>query len=611
MCGIYITNIPFAKDEIVGKLKSIEFRGPDNLGYEKTGDISLGHLRLSILDLDLRSNQPYTFGHMKIVFNGEIYNYEYIKKELIALGFSFETTSDTEVLIKGFSFWGNKLLDKLNGMFAFAIYNTATGEIFCARDRLGVKPFFYYWEDGKFEICSQLRPLFNNDSKVSEEAISIYLDCGYVPSPYSILENVYKLPPGNFMVIDLNKKSKTISEYWNLNSVSESKITYENAKNELHELIIDAVKIRMQSDVPLGAFLSGGIDSSLVAAIASKLSNAPVNTFTIGFEDPKYDESKVAQQFAEIIGSNHNEIICRTEDILNMLPTFVKVYDEPFSDSSALPSLLLNSVTKQHATVALSGDGGDESFLGYLNFDLMDKFEKANVVPFFIRKGLSILPWYKIFKGRPETIKGILKSKNSDDFSWKIFTGYDSLQKNEKSSWKTYYQGYKKWAKNPKQRLADLNIKLWLENDSNVKVDRASMAFSVEVRSPFLDYRIVEFARKLPVEYRYDRGNKKKIVKDILSEYIPQEVFDQPKKGFKVPITYWLKNELKNDVIKKLNDDFLYKIPNFDVEKFKLKMKSFYDDKYDYSNIVWRLYVLALWYKEFDFIKIYEKKLFK
>lgn len=607
MCGIYITNIPYQKEEIQDKLKQIDFRGPDNLGVVKINAVSLAHLRLSILDLDKRSNQPYKYKNLYITFNGEIYNYESIKKELITLGFSFETTSDTEVLIKGYSFWGNKLLDKLNGMFAFAIYDKATGEIFCARDRLGVKPFFYYWEDGKFEVCSQLRPLFNIDSKVSEEAISIYLDCGYVPSPYSILENVYKLPPGNFMVIDLNKKSKTISEYWNLNLVSESKITYENAKNELHELIIDAVKIRLQSDVPLGAFLSGGIDSSLVAAIASKLSNVPVNTFTIGFEDPKYDESKVAQQFAEIIDSNHNEIICRTEDILNMLPTFVKVYDEPFSDSSALPSLLLNSVTKQHATVALSGDGGDENFLGYLNFDLMDKFEKANIVPYVIRKVMSILPWYKIFKGRPETIKGILKSKNSDDFSWKIFMGYDSLQKNEKSSWKTYYQGYKKWAKNPKQRLADLNLKLWLENDSNVKVDRASMAFSVEVRSPFLDYRIVEFARKLPIEYRYSRGNKKKILKDILSEYIPKEVFDQPKKGFSIPIDFWLKNELKSDVFEKLNDDFLNNIPNLDVVKFKRRMELFYNNKYNYSYLVWRLYVLALWYDNIFLKKNAEK----
>ena len=603
MCGIYISNIPYKEDEVRSKLKKIEFRGPDYTGVLKKDSITLGHLRLSILDLDERSNQPFQYNNLVIVFNGEIYNFKDIRNDLEDLGYFFETTSDTEVLIKGYDAWGQKVLNRLNGMFTFCIYDEIKHEVFCARDRLGVKPFYYHWKDGKFEICSQLQPLINEDCKISEDAISIYLDCGYIPSPYSILENVYKLPPGNFMIIDLNKKSKKVCEYWNLKSVEEREISYEHAKKELHELLIDAVKIRMQSDVPLGAFLSGGIDSSLVAAIASKLSNLPVNTFTIGFDDPKYDESKVAKKFAAIIGSNHKETICRPEDVFKMLPTFVKVYDEPFSDSSALPSLLLNSVTKQYATVALSGDGGDESFLGYLHFDLMDKFQKASVVPFLIRKSLSALPWYKIFKGRPETIKGILKSKNSDEFSWKIFTGYDSLQINEKYSWQKYYLDYKILAKNPKQRLADLNIKLWLENDSNVKVDRASMAYSVEVRSPFLDYRIVEFARSLPIKFRYNNGVKKKILRDILSEYIPEDIFNQPKKGFSVPISDWLKNELKQDVLEKLNDNFLQKIPNLDISKFKLKMNQFFEGEYNYSTLVWRLYVLALWYNEFNIMK--------
>lgn len=603
MCGIYITNRHYQKEEIQNKLKQIDFRGPNNLGVEKINNISLGHLRLSILDIDKRSNQPYQFNDLFITFNGEIYNFESIREELIILGYSFDTTSDTEVLIKGYSVWGKDLLDKLNGMFAFAIYDSTKEEIFCARDRLGVKPFYYYWKDGNFEICSQLEPLIEKDSKISEEAISIYLDCGYVPSPYSIIENIYKLSPGNYMVIDLGEKKKIIREYWNLKPVVTRDISYEKAKEELHELLKDAVKIRMQSDVPLGAFLSGGIDSSLVAAIASKISKKPVNTFTIGFEDPKYDESKVAQQFAKIIGSVHNETLCRPEDILNMLPTLVKVYDEPFADSSALPSLLLNSVTKQYATVALSGDGGDESFLGYTHFDLLNKFEKIERIPFFIRSVLSWFPWHKLFKGRPETIKGILKSKKSDDFMWNTFSGNDTLQKKKNNSWKKNYGGYKKWANDSLQRMADLNIKLWLENDSNVKVDRASMAFSVEVRSPFLDYRIVEFARTLPIKYRYDGKVKKKIVRDILSEYIPEEVFNQPKRGFAVPLDQWLRNDLKQDVLEKLNDDFLNQIPNLDIEKFKSKMDLFFIGKYNYSYLVWRLYVLSLWYNKYGFLR--------
>ena len=216
MCGIYLTNIPFEKNEIVDKLKSIEYRGPDNLGYEKVNDVSFGHLRLAILDLDERSNQPYSFDHLKIVFNGEIYNFEDIKKELVELGYTFDTTSDTEVLIKGFSEWGKEILPKLNGMFAFAIYDAKNNTVFCARDRMGVKPFFYYWKDGNFEICSQLRPLINLESKIAKEAVSIYLDCGYIPSPYSIIENIYKLPPSNFMEIDLEKKKKNISLFCNL-----------------------------------------------------------------------------------------------------------------------------------------------------------------------------------------------------------------------------------------------------------------------------------------------------------------------------------------------------------------------------------------------------------
>lgn len=601
MCGIYITNIPFEKSEIVDKLKSIEFRGPDNLGYEKLNDLSFGHLRLSILDLDERSNQPYSFDHLKIVFNGEIYNFEDIKKELEALGYTFETTSDTEVLIKGFSEWGKEILPKLNGMFAFAIYDATNNTVFCARDRMGVKPFFYYWKDGDFEICSQLRPLINAESKIAKEAVSIYLDCGYIPSPYSIIENVYKLPPGNYMEIDLAKKTKNISEFWNLKPVEIRDISYEEAKKELHELLIDAVKIRLQSDVPLGSFLSGGIDSALVSAIASKISKNPINTFTIGFEDPKFDESKVAAQFAEIIGSNHTETICGPNDALQMLSKFVKVYDEPFADSSALPSLLLNSVTKQYVTVALSGDGGDESFIGYWHLLLVEKFKKISFIPYPIRKLLNKFSWYKVLNTRPETIKGILGAKDENELIVRIFTSFDSLQKKQDLSWMKYYKIFKRLAKEPLQRAADLNIKLWLENDSNVKVDRASMASSVEVRSPFLDYRIIEFARTLPLQYRYKNGVTKKIVRDILSEYIPEDVFNQPKKGFAIPLGNWIRNELKKEITESLNDEFLSSVPNLDIQKFKKQLNLHMENRYDYSFSIWKLFVLSKWYKEFNF----------
>ncbi|MFV8357453.1 asparagine synthase (glutamine-hydrolyzing) [Flavobacterium sp. XS1P32] len=601
MCGIYITNIPFQKDVVVDKLKSIEFRGPDNLGYEKIGLISLGHLRLSILDLDQRSNQPMIFENLHIVFNGEIYNYLEIKEELTALGYEFHTKSDTEVLLCGYKEWGAQLASKLNGMFAFAIYDVIFNKVFCARDRTGVKPFFYFWKAGQFEICSQLRPLIHSKSKISEEAVSMYLDCGYVPSPYSILDDVYKLPPGNTMMIDLNHQTMILSEYWNLKPIKTSDISYEEAKFQLHELIIDAVKIRLQSDVPIGAFLSGGIDSALVSSIAAKLSKEPINTFTIGFEDPLFDESKVAAQFGTFIGSNHTETICGPNDALAMLPMLIKVYDEPFADSSALPSLLLNSITKKYVTVALSGDGGDESFLGYNHFDYLKRFERISKVPYFLRKFCSLFYNEKLFKFRADGINSLLKTKDSDDYSKGIFTSFDSIQLKKQNSWFDFYKGYKKWSTNSIQRMADLNIKLWLENDSNVKVDRASMAFSVEVRSPFLDYRIIEFARTLPVTYRYDKGLKKKILRDILSEYIPEEVFNQSKRGFAVPLNKWIREDLNQVIVEELSDEFLNKIPNLDVLKFKKQLKLHLQGKTDYTFNIWKLFVLAKWYKEFDF----------
>lgn len=599
MCGIYITNIPFDESEVVTKLKSIEFRGPDNLGYKKIDDISMGHLRLSILDLEERSNQPMTFENYHIVFNGEIYNFLDIKKELIDLGHKFNTKSDTEVLLFGYREWGGDVVSKLNGMFAFAIFDTVSNKIFCARDRVGVKPFFYFWREGKFEICSQLRPLINPTSEISQEAISIYLDCGYVPSPFSILKDVFKLPPGNTLTIDLNCQTKEISEYWNLTPAVVNEITYDEAKEKLHELLIDAVKIRLQSDVSIGTFLSGGIDSALVSSIASKLSKNKINTFTIGFEDPKFDESKVAVEFASIIGSNHVETICKSDDALKMLEKLVEVYDEPFADSSALPSLLLNSVTKSHVTVALSGDGGDESFLGYNHFDALKKFNKIAYVPFFIRRFTALFYNENFTKIQPGTINSLLKTKSSDDYSWGIFTGFDSLQKEQNTNWTKLYNHFRTSSTNCFQRIADLNIKLWLENDSNVKVDRASMAYSVEVRSPFLDYRIIEFARTLPVSYRYEKGIKKRILKDILAEYIPEEVFNQPKKGFAIPLNQWIRKELKEEIISELSDDFLNKVANLDVSKFKKQFALHLDNKTDYTFNIWKLFVLAKWYKEF------------
>ena len=600
MCGIYLTNIPYEEGIIEEKLKSISFRGPDYTGIEKVNNLTFGHLRLSILDLDPRSNQPMAYENLTLVFNGEIYNYKTVKKELIDLGYDFKTESDTEVLLIGYKHWGKSILDKINGMFAFSIYDATSNKLFSARDRIGVKPFYYYWHDGQLELCSQIRPLLKNKS-INEEAISIYLDTDYIPSPYTIAKNVFKLPPGNYMEIDFSTNKLTIEEYWNLKDVKIQDISYEDAKNELHELLKDAVKIRLQSDVPIGSFLSGGIDSSLVSSIASKVSPTQINTFSIGFDDPKYDESKIAEQYADIINSNHTTTICRPNDILELIPKLTEVFDEPFADSSALPSLQLNKVTKQYVTVALSGDGGDESFIGYEYFDSLIRNKPIIDIPYAIRKFLAHPSLLKIFGINSHRVRNALTTKTRNDFIENIYTRKGFLLKEKRQGWMKHYQGYKKWSNIFLQKAADLNIKLWLENNSNVKVDRASMAYSVEVRSPFLDYRVVEYARTLPMHFRYEKGRQKKILRDILKEYIPEEVFNQPKRGFAAPIRNWMRKELRAEFDQALNDDFLNKVPNLNVTKFKKIYNEHMDKKDDHSVYIWKLFVLSKWYKEFNF----------
>ena len=601
MCGIYVSNIISSKKEVKTKLSSINFRGPDHTGILQKNSLSFGHLRLSIIDLDERSNQPMEIKDYTIVFNGEIYNFQEIKDELISLGQTFNTFGDTEVLLKGYKEWGQAVVSKLNGMFAFAIHDKINNTLFCSRDRLGVKPFYYYWKDGMFEICSQLKPISKNKT-INKDAVSIYLDCTYIPSPYSIYNDVYKLPPGNNLTIDLNKGTHKVAEYWNLKPVVISKLSYEEAVEKVHDLFEDAVRTRLQSDVPFGSFLSGGIDSALVTSLASKISKDKIKTFSIGFEDPKFDESKIAATYAGILGTEHKETICKAKDILEMLPTLLEVYDEPFADSSALPSLLLNKITKQDVTVALSGDGGDESFLGYNHFDWVKKFSYLIFIPYFLRYLISMFIPKFIFKNRTESLKRILKIKNNHEFIEGIFTGYKSITLNRSLNWLSNYKNYKHLSHNNYQKTADLNIKLWLENDSNVKVDRASMAFSVEVRSPFLDYRIIEFARTLPISYRYYPGKKKRILRDVLKKYIPEEVFDQPKSGFSVPLDEWIRKDLRKEMLEVLSDGNLKKVHNLNIPKFKKMLNAHMDGNADYKSYIWRVYVLIKWMKRNNFI---------
>ncbi len=599
MCGIYLTNFDLPKEQVLDKIKKIQFRGPDNLGYKKIDNITLAHLRLSIIDTNIRSNQPFSFNGLHITYNGEIYNYKIIRNELEEKGYLFKTLSDTEVLLKGFDYWKKDVLTKINGMFSFAIYDSKTQTIFSARDRLGVKPFYYFFSNGNLEISSQISPLKNHNLSVDKNSIIAYLRTGYIPSPLSIYSEIKKLPPGSSMTLDLKTNRIYIEKYWDLQPHKEKKINYTEAVSQLEKLIEESIEIRLNSDVPFGTFLSGGIDSALVTAIASKKTKKSLNTFTMGFNEEEYDESKIAKRFSKILGTNHKEYICTQEDLIDLIPKLLDVYDEPFSDPSAIPSLLLNKKVKKEITVVLSGDGGDESFFGYNHFFINKYVKLIFLIPLIIRKlTLNILPYRvlsNLLKKDVDTIKEIYAFRSIKKYIVRIFVSNPNYIKQRSKDWFNIYEKVFTLSKNIYQNIADLNIKLWLENDSNVKVDRASMAYSVEVRSPFLDYKVIEFSRTLPMRYRYSRNRRKKMLRDILNKYIPEEIFNKPKKGFSIPLAKWTRDQLKKDIIQTITDENLSMVSGIKNEVFMQLMDDHFNEKKDFSLSIWRMYVLIKW----------------
>ena len=596
MCSIYLTNIIRNIDDVKSNLLKIKYRGPNNLSVKKyDNSIIIGHLRLSIIDLDKRSNQPYEFEKLVITYNGEIYNYLELREKLKSLGYTFNTESDTEVILKGFHAWGTELLPKMNGMFAFAIYDSINKKVFCARDRLGQKPFYYYWNKGFLELCSSPKPM-EKASKISQKAVSIYLETGYIPSPYSIYENVKKLEAGTFVVFDLKNKKYTEKIYWDLKKIKKPlNISYQKAREKLKFILEDAVKIRMISDVPLGSFLSGGIDSSIISSIANKFSDKNLKTFTVKFVEKDFDESEDANLLSKNIGTDHKTFTCNGEELISVLDDLFIAYDEPFSDPAMIPTLMLCKKVKNETTVCLSGDGGDESFLGYNHFSWLNKAKLIFLMPEKLRK--NIIPFLNYFfkKKRFDYLKNILLLKNLNEFTINIFLNFISITKKKENFFLKKYYSLFNYSNNLIQKAADINIKLWLEGNSNVKIDRASMYSSIEVRNPFLDHRIIEFTRELPIEFKYKGKKRKIILQDILKDYVDEELITKSKKGFSVPISNWINGPLKKDIKFNLEKNKIKEIPNLNYKKVKNYLKSHFNDEADFSHIIWRVYVLKKW----------------
>lgn len=578
MCGI--VGKAFGSDSIDPEVvrrsaDMLASRGPDDSGVWVEDNVGLGHRRLSILDITSSGHQPMISGNGRyvIVFNGEVSNFRELRDELDDSGRRWMSNSDTEVVLAAYGRWGVQCVERLNGMFAFAIWDRRERRLFVARDRMGIKPLYYHFSKNGFVFASQARSIFVLEKRISceidEQALRYHLECGYIPAPYSIHRQIQKLLPAHYLLVD--EKGMHIRRYWDFRNIEPEK-SWENSNedhlvDELDELITRAVREHMISDMPIGAFLSGGIDSSLVTAIMSKLSPNPIKTFTIGFEEGHYDESAYAARVSEHLGTEHACECMKVDDLLGLLPLYLQEFDEPFYDSSALPTMALSRLAHKHVSVSLSGDGGDELFGGYHYYQIAQR-----LMPFFkmsacLRRPLASLVGVIPNHGM-KLLAGALRQK--DDVSSFAFTR--SITKDYQSvllpailgKTKSIYDLFDEEATAypqgllPGEKGARLDTSFTLPNEYLQKVDVSSMAFSLEARVPLLDHRLVEWALRLPLSFKLRGGTNKYLLRKLAYRYVPKQLLDRPKKGFTVPIDRWMRGKLRGWSEERLFDKSLY-----------------------------------------------------
>lgn len=624
MCGIcgYISNTSISREILTAMRDTIIYRGPDDSGlwesktYDSNYYVGLAHRRLSILDLSDAGHQPMISadGQTIIAYNGEIYNFQEIKKELINKGCSFQSQTDTEVVLQAFKVWGNDAFNKFNGMFAIAIYDIKTEALTLVRDKLGKKPLFYYVNNGILIFGSELKPIMACplfEKKIDFDSLNQFFCSKYIVSPYTIFENTYKLEPGTYLtfrkgIITEHKK------YWDLveihNRAIEERETISDinvAKRELNELLEDSISKRLVADVPVGCFLSGGIDSSLTSAIAKKSLGKSIDTFTIGFDVPELNEAPQAAKIAKNIGTNHHEKYITLDDVFELVDDFVTYYDEPFADASMLPTMLVSQLAKKEVTVVLSGDAGDELFCGYKNYDFTWIIEKVDGLCAIERR----MPWNNLLlKHVNPKIRAVINNKDKDykvqcynyvyeEVVDNMFS--EEIRKQKKRDSKFAVEAEIK-SNNFQDKHMVLQMATYLPDDIFVKVDRASMKYSLESRCPISDHRVVEWSFKLDHGLKYHNFEKKYLLKQLAYEYIPKELLDMPKKGFSVPLTSWLRNELKSEVEKFVSRQYIESVGIFDPDMIAhikdMQMKS---NSILYTNLLWEYYVFCRWYEKY------------
>jgi asparagine synthase (glutamine-hydrolysing) len=629
MCGIS-GFIDFNKKtgiEVLEKMNRImAHRGPDGEGYGmyETADatIGLGHRRLSIIDLTEGGKQPKTFGSLHLTFNGEIYNYAEIKKELEVKGHQFNSHSDSEVILHAYKEWGAAALQKFIGMFTFVIYDEAEQKIFACRDRAGVKPFFYYFKNGLFLFGSELKALVQHPSfekQINTDAVAAFLQYSYVPTPHCIFNDTHKLKPGHYLIFDIKKQNFETVQYWNVYDAYNKPIldiSLHEAIEETEKLLTSAFQYRMVSDVPVGVFLSGGYDSTCVTAILQKNNTEKIKTFTIGVPDVGLNEAPFAKEIAAFLGTDHTEYYCTEKEAIDIVPQLPFFYDEPFADSSAIPTTLVSRIAREKVTVALSADAGDEIFAGYNRYDYMLKYGGTlKNIPGFMRRSaaalMNVIPADKIpvfnkkylFHSRYEKVKTLLKEPSAKNILMSV-----TQQMNGKELTELFKYSIKQMPSffDSKELRPDnysilsymmaVDYQTYLLDDILQKVDRAGMSVSLEGREPFLDHRIIEWAAQLPLDYKYNKGNKKFILKEIVHKYVPPKMLDRQKMGFGIPISNWLQNDLKPFVDMYFDEQFIEKQNIFNNDEMQKIKRSFYHGKIERAEKIWFLLMFQMWY---------------
>lgn len=629
-------------DILKSMCNSLSHRGPDSEGMwiNIEDKVALGHRRLSIQDLSQAGHQPMLSDDNRyvIVFNGEIYNHLEIRSDIESelSEIRWKGHSDTETLLKAIEVFGwEDSLKRLIGMFSIALWDSKVKRLYLARDRFGEKPLYYGWQGETFLFGSELKPLTLHpafEKKLNKGAIGLLLKHGYIPTPYSIWENIYKLPAAHYLILteDSSRTPESIC-YWSFKNIVEEtssnklEINDTHAVNNLEVLLTQSIKRQMVSDVPLGALLSGGVDSSLVAALMQDVSDQPIKTFSIGFEDPRFDESKHAEAVANHLGTEHTTLIMKPSDLLDLVPDIAKIYDEPFADDSQLPTTIVSRLAKQHVTVALSGDAGDEIFGGYSRYYLLDQiWDKISILPYSLRNRLTKL----LIIIKPEQsdllLRWLFNKLNHSSLPDKIYKLGERLE--NVNSLEELYLSYvseirepinlikdldglpeyllgspEHWPKtaHPIEKLMSIDTLTYLTDAILVKVDRAAMSTSLELRAPLLDHNLVKYAWQLPFDFKYREGQTKWILRKILYKHVPKELIERPKQGFGVPLNDWLRGPLKEWAEELLSTHYLEEQNIFNVQEVRTMWSQHLLGTRQYGARLWSILMFQAWYKEY------------